>query len=42
MVNAVDDNESTSVGGTSPSRLVMDNAFGHYYVSPDTSVVRFV
>jgi hypothetical protein len=41
MVNAVDDNESTSVGGTSPSRLDMDNAFGHY-ASPDTSVVRFV
>jgi hypothetical protein len=41
MVNAVDDNESTSIGGTSPSRLDMDNAFGHY-ASPDTSVVRFV
>jgi hypothetical protein len=41
MVNAVDDNEASNVGGTTPSRLDMDNAFGHY-ASATTSPVTFV
>ena len=40
MVNAVDDNDPGN-GGTQPSRLDMDNAFGHI-VAPSTSPVTFV
>lgn len=39
MVNAFDDNNPPT--GTLPSRMDMDNAFGHY-VTPNTSTVTFV